>query len=112
MKRVVYAGESFLTADSVADALTEVAVAIARAHTVEAVDLPSVDAQGRARTVRIVVGPASQLATMAEHCTFDEPPGGDFVPRMRARVAALGPREITPAPRMGHESDLGEIDFL
>lgn len=61
MKRILYAGGSFLTDDVVADALMEYARVLAIVDSADVVEVPGIDADGTVQTMRLLIGPASQL---------------------------------------------------
>jgi len=60
MQRVNYAGGVFVTSDEVADALLEYAAVLANADRAATLDVPSAGDDGPT-TVKILVGPASQI---------------------------------------------------
>jgi hypothetical protein len=110
MKRVVYAGESFVTMDSVADTLSEFAVALARARLVETVELPFVADDGRVRVVRILIGPGSELAVIDGEPTIG---ADDVARRLRDRTVSLLAQQAAPlTPQTGAEFEYDELDFL
>jgi hypothetical protein len=101
MKRVSYAGETFLTTDAVADALVDLTAALGRSHKAEVVELPAVDSNGEARPVRLVIGPASQISAVHAETGYEEPDTGDTVDRLQSRVRILEHPNVaamTPAP--------------
>jgi hypothetical protein len=61
MKRVTYAGGSFISGDRIVHAVTRFAAANANAGRAAELEVPAIDADGRPHTIGIVVGPASQL---------------------------------------------------
>ncbi|MGO4691478.1 hypothetical protein [Glaciibacter sp. 2TAF33] len=101
MKRVSYAGESFLTTDSVADALVDLTAALGRSQNADVVEVPAVDTNGDVLTVRLVVGPASQLSAVHVESGYPDPDTGDTVGRLQDRVRTLDHPNVatmTPAP--------------
>lgn len=64
MKRILYAGGSFLTGDSIADAVLDYAAELANAGKAAKIDVPALDLEQRPERVLLVIGPSSQL--MAE----------------------------------------------
>ena len=89
MKRVSYAGETFLTTDAVADALVDLTAVLGRSHKAEVVELSAVDENGETREVRLVVGPASQISAVHVETEYEEPDTGDTVKRLQARARSL-----------------------
>jgi hypothetical protein len=61
VKEVVYAGGSFVTGDEIADALLDVAAALAEAQLAETVEVPVVGPSGTPQTAAFLIGPASQI---------------------------------------------------
>lgn len=61
MKRILYAGGSFLTGDDIADAVLDYAAELANAGKAARLDVPALDLEQRPERVSLVVGPASQL---------------------------------------------------
>jgi hypothetical protein len=98
MKRVSYAGGSFVSGDRIVDAVTRFATANANADRASEIQIPVLDIDGRHQTIGIVVGPASQLfyePVIAPEELVDE----EFVARVDALtqrlIAASG---IDPTP--------------
>jgi len=113
MKRVSYAGESFLTPDTVADALVDLTAALGRVQKAEAVELPALDEHGRNLAVRLVIGPASQILAVHEDTTFAEPDVGDTVERLQAKTRQTDARNVAivaPAPAAAAFFDLDDVD--
>ena len=61
MKRVLYAGGSFLTGDDIADAVLDYAAELANAGKAARLDVPALDLEQQPERVSLVIGPASQL---------------------------------------------------
>jgi hypothetical protein len=108
MKRVSYAGATFLTADSTADALVHLTAALGRAQHAQVVELPVVDDSGREQIVLLVVGPASQLVAAPEHSKHPEPDSAGIVAELQARTRAMA-SHYTGAP--ASQSALSDFDF-
>lgn len=89
MKRITYAGASFLTPDDVADALLELATALGISHTNEALDLPAVDDHGDTVIVTMIVGPTSALMSIPEDSPWTEPDTTLVLAVLNARIHAL-----------------------
>ena len=64
VKRILYAGGSFLTGDGIAEAVLDYAAELANAGKAAKLDVPALDLEQRQERVSLVIGPASQL--MAE----------------------------------------------
>jgi hypothetical protein len=101
MKRVSYAGETFLTTDPVADALANLTAALGSVQQAEVVEVPAVDADGESHAVRLVVGPASQMSAVPVEFPYPDPDHSDAVARLEAQVRKLEQANVaavTPAP--------------
>jgi hypothetical protein len=61
VKRIRYAGGSFVTGDGIADAVLDYAAELANAGKAAKLDVPTVDLEQRSELVSLVIGPASQL---------------------------------------------------
>jgi len=96
MQKITYAGESFLTADSVATALLDFAAALAGAISAEPVEVPVVAEDGTPGRVQIVLGPASQIVTRPVETGMTEPPSEDFVQELERRCWRV--RGARPVP--------------
>lgn len=90
MKRVVYAGGSFLTTDELADAVLELTAALGRHGTADMVIVPTATGV-EGSTIEIVIGPASQLTAITEDSSLPIPEPGEELAAIRARIASLGP---------------------
>jgi hypothetical protein len=111
MKRVSYAGESFLTADDTADALIQLTAALGRAQNAQVVELPTVDQSGEVQIVLLVVGPASQLVAIPEESPFPEPESTAVVADLEARTRATRRNYSGVLSSQGSVSDF-ELDEL
>jgi hypothetical protein len=89
MKRVTYAGETFLTTDPVANALVDYAAALGRSGKAEVVELPALDDNGEPHQVRLVIGPASQMSAVEVDTRFQDLEVGDTVARLQSLARAL-----------------------
>ena len=61
MKRILYAGGSFLTGDRIADAVLDYAAELANAGKAAKVEVPALDLEQRPERVLLLIGPSSQL---------------------------------------------------
>jgi hypothetical protein len=111
MKRISYAGESFLTADRAADALVDLAAVLGESHKAEVVELPVIDREGRTVPVRIVVSQATQLLSVPEESPYLEPDLDDIVRRLEERAREMSHRYVAVVtPPAGSIIDLDDID--
>ncbi len=88
MKRVSYAGGSFISGDRIVDAVSRFAAANANAERAAEIEIPAVDIDGRVQMIGVVLGPASQMFSepvLAETELEDE----EFVARVDALTAQL-----------------------
>jgi hypothetical protein len=99
MKRVSYAGQSFLTTDAVADALVDLTAAISRGHKAEIVEVPVIDERGQTQPARLVLDPSSHLIAIQEESHQPEPELNDVARQFRLRARAVRSRHLaTPTP--------------
>ena len=61
MKKISYAGESFVTSDGVADALLRFVAALGVNHTSASVEIPTYSTSDEIELVQLVVGPSSEI---------------------------------------------------
>jgi hypothetical protein len=61
VKRILYAGGSFLTGDRIADAVLDYAAELANAGKAAKLDVPALDLEQRPERVSLLVGPSSQI---------------------------------------------------
>ena len=61
MKRILYAGGSFITGDGIADAVLDYAAELANAGKAAKLVIPALNLEQRHEEVALVVGPSSQL---------------------------------------------------
>ncbi|QNE47002.1 hypothetical protein F1C58_08885 [Glaciihabitans sp. INWT7] len=90
MQRVSYGGESFITSDDGAAALLDFAASAAMSAVGEVVSLPIVLEDGRVVSVRLVIGPSSELLTTPIESSLPEPDTRDAAAALRARASQLG----------------------
>lgn len=87
VKRIRYAGGSFLTGDVIADAVLDYATELANAGKAARVEVPAMSLEQRMELVALVIGPASQLlaeSVAGDTEMVDEDFTADLV--MRTRV--------------------------
>lgn len=63
MKKISYAGESFVTTDGVADALMRFVAALGANHTSASVEVPALSSSNTVEIVQLVVGPSSSMVS-------------------------------------------------
>lgn len=95
MKRVSYAGVSFLTTDGVADALLRFVAALGLKQKAETVEIPAVGDRGDMVPVQLVIGPASELVSMPESSDIEEPDTSATITNLDRRTNAIAhPRGV------------------
>jgi hypothetical protein len=88
VKRILYAGGSFITGDGIAEAVLEYAAELANAGKAAKLDVPVLDLEQRPEQVSLVVGPSSQL--LAEPITVgQEMDDEEFTRRVRHMTRVL-----------------------
>jgi len=98
MKRVSYAGGSFVSGDRIVDSVARFAAASANAERAAQIQIPAVDVDGKVQEIGVVLGPASQLFSepvLAETELEDE----EFVARVDALTDMLVETSgVNPSP--------------
>jgi len=92
MDRVHYAGDSVLTGSDIARALLDYAQALAEAGTAATVDIPVVDADGAPQRWEVLIGPASQITSLATDVPGPEVRDDLLVARLREKARLLRAR--------------------
>ena len=88
VKRILYAGGSFLTGDGIAEAVLDYAAELANAGKAARLEVPALDLEQRPEQVSLVIGPASQL--MAEPVAVgQEMEDPTFTRQLRRRTRVL-----------------------
>jgi len=73
MKRMSYAGGTFVTSDEVADALVHFVATVPRNRRNQVVVVPGFSAEGESTPVSLVLGPTSQILSQHEAVSYAEP---------------------------------------
>ena len=73
MRRISYDGSSFLTTDTVSDALLPLFVALRTSHMTQTLEIPAVNAEGTTVIVKLVTDPSTELMSVPEDSIWDEP---------------------------------------
>lgn len=105
MRRVTYAGGSFLTGDDISDAVLEYAAALANRQQAASIHVPAADLPEGATTIDLLVGPSSQLLSEPVTDVVTVPDGTAFIADLAERTRALN------APWSPIEHDSPSWDF-
>ncbi|TFD76736.1 hypothetical protein E3T54_10085 [Cryobacterium sp. Sr8] len=89
MRRISYSGASFLTTTAVADALLSLVTALGSNQTTETLELPAVNTAGKPMTVKLVVGPRSELISIPEESPWETACTAASLAYLRARTQTL-----------------------
>lgn len=89
MNRIHYAGHSIVTGSAIADGLLEYAQALASVVSSATVRVPTLAADLRVGVSQFLIGPASQLLSVAESTDADEIVDEDLVRQMHERAIAV-----------------------
>jgi hypothetical protein len=119
MKTVVTTLGSFPTGTEIADAVTGYSLALARARTVDVVDIPFVASNGSHRRVELRIGWLTETAVLSGAPIENEPFEVDTILLLRAKTQQLETRRgvseqapsftnLTPLPR---GTGLGRADL-
>jgi hypothetical protein len=114
MDRVTYAGDSIVTGSAIAHALLDYAQALSQVGASGTVRIPTLEDDGRIGHAEILVGPASQLVSIAVATDFEEVSEGGLVEhlthaaeRLRREGAPTGEIVIGTIPMAGGGTDYG-----
>jgi hypothetical protein len=102
MHEVTYAGGSFITSDEVAEVLVEYAAALANADRAATVEVPVGGLETGDTSLRVLVGPASQLLATPVVSEDVVTGGEEFVAATRSRIEELQ----RPWARSGSDSSV------
>lgn len=89
MRRIRYAGGSFLTGDAEADALMRYAAALANVDRAATLTVIGRSEAGDVAEFVLLVGPASQVIVEPVDDEFDLPPADDFIADVEQRIGEL-----------------------
>jgi hypothetical protein len=100
MRRIYYSSGSVLTDDAIAHAVLEYAELLGKDGRADIVELPIVLSSGRAGTATLLIGPASQIASVTEESELSPPQNEDFIADLRERSMHLqNPRPEVNSPQ-------------
>ncbi|KQM59071.1 hypothetical protein ASE64_06540 [Agreia sp. Leaf210] len=86
MKKMSYAGGTFVTSDEVADALVHFAATVPRNRRNQVLVVPGFDADGAPTPVSLVLGPTSQIMSQHETVSYAEPETQGVAERVREQA--------------------------
>jgi hypothetical protein len=89
VRTVVYAGDSFVTGDDIAEALLRYAAALAGVSQAATVEVPVLRADGTIEYDTLLIGPASQILAHPGPADVDEIEDVRVVTDLNNRIAAL-----------------------
>jgi hypothetical protein len=104
MRRIVYAGGTFITDDAAAAAVCDFAAALANVGRAAALEVPIIDEHGDRSEVEIVVGPASQVLSEKVDGDDGRLDSAAFVQKVHRDIEQLTWRPTA-------EAHLGDWDF-
>lgn len=87
MRRISYGGASFLTTESVSDALLPLFVALGTSHMTQALATPAVNAEGETVIVKLVANP-----TMTSSASTKTHSGMNPTPQQRSPTSSPSPK--------------------
>ena len=93
-----YAGEELMTGDEIADALLKYSAALAESGSASTVEIPTLSDDGTRSTVKVLVGPASQIVASPVESSFEELRDPQVVAHLSALTAELRPGRNYPSP--------------
>ena len=96
MDHIHYAGDTLLTGSEIAAALLEYAQALAGAGSSDTVEIPVRTSDGLEQRATFVIGPASQLVSIAAAHAGPELEAPDVVELLRHKAASIGTPTAMP----------------
>lgn len=106
MKRLSYAGGTFVTSDEVADALVHLVSTVPRNRRNQVVVVPGFGPDGKPTPVALVLGPASQIMSQHEVVSYAEPETQGVAEQVRAQA-----RSHENTARVESENGKGSLDY-
>ncbi|WP_136055553.1 hypothetical protein [Microbacterium sp. K24] len=88
MRIIIYAGETYLTGDDIADALLEYSRALGDEDRAEIIEVPVRNELGELVSAKFLIGPASQIVTEAVDVPGPEVVDTELVTRLRRLTGA------------------------
>jgi len=107
MRRISYDGASFLTTDTVSDALLPLFVALGTTDITQTLEIPAVNAQGQTVIVKLVADPSTELISVPEDSLWDEPDTTTAV----AYLLALTQAVLSATPSSSPSDTIAITDF-
>jgi len=92
MKTIVTTIGSFATGTEIADAVTDYALALARCHAVDVVDLPFIATDGSHHRIQLRIGWLTETAAVSGPYFDDEPTEIETVLTLQHKAVKLGAR--------------------
>ncbi|MCS5714291.1 hypothetical protein NVV95_06950 [Herbiconiux sp. CPCC 205716] len=109
-------GDSVLTGTEIAEALLDLARALARAQSAQTIEIPTRLDDGAQGHSTLLLGPASQMVSDTEESPYDEIVDDELVQRLRAQVDDLDGRGrivmAVPVPVDGEQAVALDLDGL
>lgn len=91
MRKMYYAGAAVLTGDQTCKAVLRLARALAMKDKSDIIDFPIIEEGGQRATAHLLIGPASQIASVPVPGSDDEPNDLEVIAELERRTAELQP---------------------
>lgn len=92
MRKIYYAGGEVLTGDQTCKAVLRLARALAMKNESDVIEFPIIEEGGQRATAHLLIGPASQIASVPVPGSSDEPNDPEVILELVRRTAELQPR--------------------
>lgn len=102
---IMYAGETLMTGDEIAQALLDFSVALAQSGSASAVEIPTLSDDGTPSTVKVLVGPASQIVAIPVESSYEELRDPQVVAHLSALTTELRPGRTYQSPTSSEMPD-------
>ncbi|WP_223627244.1 hypothetical protein [Microbacterium sp. EST19A] len=96
MRIIIYAGDSYLTGDDIADALLEYSRALGDDDRAEIIEIPVRNGDGEVVSAKFLIGPASQIVTESVDAPGPEVVDAELVARLRHLTGAVESPRSSP----------------
>lgn len=111
MKRVTYAGTSFVTGTDIADSLLALVAALGVNSETAAVHVPAIDDNDQITSVDLVIGPSSEVVAMTIQSSASELVDVDVVNGFDERARSLAiPHAVASSEEMAPIWEYPDID--
>ncbi|MCU1569539.1 MAG: hypothetical protein JWR33_280 [Naasia sp.] len=96
MRDIAYGPSHIVTTEEISDGVLAYAAALARSHSADTVQVPSLEADGQVHLVDVLIGPASQITSSDLARDAVEMPAADLLADLQQRTRLLDSSHAVP----------------